>query len=85
MAMAMLASVTVSIGEDTKGVFMVICLVSAEVRSWRKNMNAFTQLIKESRKPELGILTQNPQLVTQLTILIITDSDWFNYTIAAEI
>lgn len=36
MAMAMLASVTVSIGDETKGVFMVICLVSAEVRSWKK-------------------------------------------------
>lgn len=34
IAMAMLASVTVSMGEETKGVFMVICLVSAEVRSW---------------------------------------------------
>lgn len=37
MAMAMLASVTVSIGDETKGVFMVICLVSAEVRSWKIN------------------------------------------------
>lgn len=35
MAMAMLASVTVSIGEETSGVFRVILLVSAEVRSWR--------------------------------------------------
>lgn len=34
MAMAMLASVTVSMGEETNGVFMVICLVSADVRSW---------------------------------------------------
>lgn len=33
----------------------------------------------------LGILTQNPQWVTQLTTVIITDSDWFNYTIAAQI
>lgn len=33
MAMAMLASVTVSMGDDTKGVFIVISLVSAEVRS----------------------------------------------------
>lgn len=35
MAMAMLASVTVSMGEETSGVFRVILLVSAEVRSWR--------------------------------------------------
>lgn len=34
IAMAMLASVTVSMGEETKGVFIVICLVSADVRSW---------------------------------------------------
>lgn len=33
IAMAMLASVTVSMGEEMKGVFMVICLVSADVRS----------------------------------------------------
>lgn len=36
--MAMLASVTVSIGEETRGVFMVICLVSAEVRSCAKEI-----------------------------------------------
>lgn len=36
MAMAILASVTVSIGDETKGVFIVICLVSAEVRSCKK-------------------------------------------------
>lgn len=36
--MAMLASVTVSIAEETNGVFMVICLVSAEVRSWTKEI-----------------------------------------------
>lgn len=35
MAMAMPASVTVSMGEETSGVFRVILLVSAEVRSWR--------------------------------------------------
>lgn len=35
MAMAMPASVTVSMGEETSGVFSVIRLVSAEVRSWR--------------------------------------------------
>ena len=35
MAMAMLASVTVSMGLDTRGVFMVIFLVRAEVRSWK--------------------------------------------------
>lgn len=33
MAMAMLASVTVSMGEETNGVFMVICLVRADVKS----------------------------------------------------
>lgn len=45
MAMAMLASVTVSIGEETKGVFMVICLVSAEVRSWTKiRRKAFSKI-----------------------------------------
>lgn len=37
--MAILASVTVSIGDETKGVFMVICLVSAEVRSCKKTEN----------------------------------------------
>lgn len=37
IAMAMLASETVSMGEEMKGVFMVICLVSAEVRSWTKD------------------------------------------------
>lgn len=38
MAMARLASVTVSMGEEMKGVFMVICLVSAEVKSWTKDV-----------------------------------------------
>lgn len=33
IAMAMPDSVTVSIGEDTRGVFKVICLVRADVRS----------------------------------------------------
>lgn len=45
MAMAILASVTVSIGEETKGVFIVICLVSAEVRSWTKiRRKAFSKI-----------------------------------------
>lgn len=38
IAMAMLASETVSMGEEMRGVFMVICLVSAEVRSWTKDI-----------------------------------------------
>lgn len=56
MAIAMLASETVSMGEDTKGVFMVICLVSAEVRSWKKNiLDIFTQLISERGQPQFYI------------------------------
>lgn len=39
--MAILASVTVSIGDETKGVFMVICLVSAEVRSCKNRKLPF--------------------------------------------
>lgn len=35
IAMAMADSVTVSMGEEMRGVFSVIFLVSAEVRSWK--------------------------------------------------
>ena len=35
MAMAMADSVTVSMGEEMRGVFRVIFLVRADVRSWR--------------------------------------------------
>ena len=44
MAIAMLASVTVSMGLDTRGVFMVIFLVRAEVRSWRVRVIIIQQL-----------------------------------------
>lgn len=55
IAMAMLASVTVSIGEETKGVFMVICLVSADVRSYihrntQFNLSSLTQWGKQRWK-----------------------------------
>lgn len=39
IAMAMLDSVTVSMGDETSGVFIVICLVSAEVRSYRESQS----------------------------------------------
>lgn len=45
MAMARLASVTVSMGDETKGVFMVICLVSAEVRSCKKQKTSLQMKI----------------------------------------
>lgn len=37
IAMAIPDSVTVSMGEDTSGVFRVICLVRADVKSYNEN------------------------------------------------
>lgn len=39
IAMAIPASVTVSMGEETRGVFSVIFLVRAEVKSWGGKKN----------------------------------------------
>lgn len=39
IAMATSDSVTVSMGDETSGVFVVICLVSADVRSYRESQS----------------------------------------------
>lgn len=39
IAMATSDSVTVSMGDETSGVFSVICLVSADVRSYREGQS----------------------------------------------
>ena len=51
MAMANADSVTVSMGDDTSGVFMVICLVSADVRSYKNKENAMHYNSKEYTNP----------------------------------
>lgn len=53
IAMAMLASVTVSMGEETKGVFIVICLVSAEVRSWTEDISSIRRTFPSSFQQNL--------------------------------
>lgn len=50
IAMAMSDSVTVSIGDETSGVFIVICLVSADVRSYKESQTKLNPIIHPEEK-----------------------------------
>jgi len=48
--MAMSDSVTVSIGDETSGVFIVICLVRADVRSYKESKTKLNHIIHPEQK-----------------------------------
>lgn len=90
IAMAMFDSVTVSMGDDTKGVFMVIFLVSADVKSWTmETINNWGWIFKDlnNRCPvqcRNSDYSDYDQVLINLCYEKHTEFDWLDRTTSAQ-